>query len=74
MFITLTQYDEYDGSTNPCAFNINQIQRFYPVDTDDPEEKPEWNTVIVIDCVLHYVMEDFGYVSGAINEIVSSRT
>ena len=74
MFITLTEYDEYDGGTNPCAFNINHIQRFYPVDMDDPEEKPEWNTVIVIDCVLHYVMEDFGYVSGAINEIVSSRT
>lgn len=74
MFITLTEYDEYDGGTNPCAFNINHIQRFYPVDTDDPEEKPEWNTVIVIDCVLHYVMEDFGYVSGAINEIVSTRT
>lgn len=74
MFITLTEYDEYDGGTNPCAFNINHIQRFYPVDTDDSEEKPEWNTVIVIDCVLHYVMEDFGYVSGAINEILSSRT
>jgi len=73
MFITLTEYDEYDGGTNPCAFNINHIQRFYPVDTDDHEEKPEWNTVIVIDCVLHYVMEDFGYVSGAINEIISSR-
>ena len=74
MFITLTEYDEYDGGTNPCAFNINHIQRFYPVDTEDPEEKPEWNTVIVIDCVLHYVMEDYGYVLGAINEIVSSRT
>ena len=74
MFITLTEYDEYDGGTNPCAFNINHIQRFYPVDTEDPEEKPEWNTVIVIDCVLHYVMEDYGYVLGANNEIVSSRT
>lgn len=74
MFITLTQYDELGGYTHPCSFNINQIQYFYPVDTEDPEEKPEWNTVIVIDSILHYVMEDFGYVSGAINEIVSSRT
>ena len=74
MFITLTEYDEYDGGTNPCAFNINHILRFYPVDTDDPEEKPEWNTVIVIDYVQHYVMEDYGYVLGAINEIVSTRT
>lgn len=74
MFITLTKHDDYGGGTTPCTFNINQIQYFYPVDTEDPEEKPEWNTVIVIDFVQHYVMEDFGYVSGAINEIVSSRT
>lgn len=74
MFITLTQYDELGGFTHPCSFNINQIQYFYPVETEDAEEKPEWNTVIVIDSILHYVMEDFGYVSGAINEIVSSRT
>lgn len=74
MFITLTEYDDYGGGTTPCTFNINQIQYFYPVETEDPEEKPEWNTVIVIDFVQHYVMEDFGYVSGAINEIVSSRT
>ena len=74
MFITLTKYDELAGVSNPCSFNINQIQYFYPVDTDDPEEKPEWNTVIVIDYVQHYVMEDFGYVSGAINEITSTRT
>lgn len=74
MFITLTQYDEYGGYTHPCSFNINRIQYFYPVETEDAEEKPEWNTVIVVDSILHYVMEDFGYVSGAINEIVSSRT
>lgn len=74
MFITLTKHDDYGGGTTPCTFNINQIQYFYPVDTEDPEEKPEWNTVIVIDYVQHYVMEDYGYVLGAINEIVSSRT
>ena len=74
MFIALTQYDELGGFTHPCSFNINQIQYFYPVETEDAEEKPEWNTVIVIDSILHYVMEDFGYVSGAINEIVSTRT
>lgn len=74
MFITLTKHDDYGSDTTPCTFNINQIQYFYPVDTEDPEEKPEWNTVIVIDYVQHYVMEDYGYVLGAINEIVSSRT
>ena len=74
MFITLTQYDELGGYTHPCSFNINQIQYFYPVETEDAEEKTEWNTVIVVDSILHYVMEDFGYVSGAINEIISTRT
>ena len=74
MFIALTQYDELGGYTHPCCFNINHIQYFYPVETEDVEEKPEWNTVIVVDSILHYVMEDFGYVSGAIYEIVSSRT
>ena len=47
MFITLTRVDEFGGGTNPCAFNINQIQYFYPVDTDDPEEKPEWNVSVI---------------------------
>lgn len=74
MFITLIMYDEHAGYTHPCSFNIDQIQFFYPVDVEDPEEKPAWNTVIVIDNILHYIMEDFGYVLGAINEIVSSRT
>ena len=74
MFITLTVYDNYGGYTHPYSFNINKIDCFYPVDMEDAEEKPEWNTVIVIDGILYYIMEDFGYVSGAINEIVSSRT
>ena len=74
MFITLTVYDEFGEYTYPAAFNINKIELFHPVDMEDPEEKPKWNTVLVVNEVMFRVMEDYGFVLGAINEITSTRS
>lgn len=74
MFISLTMYDALGDYTYPCAFNINSIDLFYPVDVEDNDEVPKWNTVVVVNDVMHYVMEDYGYVLGAINEIASTRS
>ena len=74
MFISLTVYDHLGDYTYPCTFNINSIDRFNPVDAEDNDEVPKWNTVIVVNDVMYYVMEDYGYVLGAINEITSTRT
>ena len=74
MFISLTVYDELGEYTYPATFNINSIELFHPVDVEDPEEAPKWNTVIVVNEVMFRIMEDYGYVLGAINEIASTRS
>ena len=73
MFISLTIYDECGDFTYPGCFNINHIELFHPIDAEDLDELPKWKTLIVVSDVVYRVMEDYGYVLGAINEITSSR-